>query len=115
MYYFTISRHHTIGWLVLEILVLNGGYIPPAPAVPANTRISVRLKCVQEHSSPPGSTLPLPTQALGRPPNKILLWLRQMRAGKMPSAEKMDHATKDYSGANRQHAAPPPRNNFTSS
>ena len=29
-----------------EILVLAGGTIPPAPAVPASTRISVRLKSV---------------------------------------------------------------------
>ena len=29
-----------------------GDAIPPAPAVPASTRISARLKCVQEHSSP---------------------------------------------------------------
>ena len=35
-----------------EIPVLVGGAIPPAPAVPASTRISVRLKCVQEHRSP---------------------------------------------------------------
>ena len=35
-----------------EILVLAGGAIPPAPAVPTSTRISARLKRVQEHSSP---------------------------------------------------------------
>ena len=36
---------------LVEILVLVGGAIPPAPAVPASTRISARLKRVQEHSS----------------------------------------------------------------
>ena len=35
-----------------DILVLAGGVIPPAPAVPASTRTSARLKRVQEHSSP---------------------------------------------------------------
>ena len=35
-----------------EILVLVGGAMPPAPAVPASTRISARLRRVQEHSSP---------------------------------------------------------------
>ena len=34
-----------------EILVLAGGGILPAPAVPASTRIFARLKYVQEHSS----------------------------------------------------------------
>ena len=34
-----------------EILVLVGGAIPPAPAVPASTMISTRLECVQGHSS----------------------------------------------------------------
>ena len=34
-----------------EIVVLVGGAIPPAPAVPASTNISVRLKRVQEDSS----------------------------------------------------------------
>ena len=33
------------------ILVLAGGAILPAPAVPASTRITARLKRVQEHSS----------------------------------------------------------------
>ena len=32
--------------------VLAGCAILPAPAVPASTRISARLKCVQEHVSP---------------------------------------------------------------
>ena len=38
-----------------EILVLVGGAILPAPVLPASTRISARLKCVQECSqfSPP--------------------------------------------------------------
>ena len=35
-----------------EILVLVGGAIAPAPAVPATTRTSAWLKSVQEHSSP---------------------------------------------------------------
>ena len=34
-----------------EILVLAGGAITPAPAVPARTSILVRLKLVQEQSS----------------------------------------------------------------
>ena len=36
---------------VAEILVLVGGAIPPAPAGPASTRISARLKRVQGHST----------------------------------------------------------------
>ena len=39
-------------FILAEILVLAGGTIPLAPAVPASTRISARLKRVQEHSSP---------------------------------------------------------------
>ena len=35
-----------------EIIVLAGGAIPPARAVPASTRIFARMKCVQGHSSP---------------------------------------------------------------
>ena len=35
-----------------EILVLAGGAFLSAPAVPASTRISARLKRVQAHSSP---------------------------------------------------------------
>ena len=38
-------------FILAEILVLIAGAIPPAPAVPASTRISARLKHVQEHSS----------------------------------------------------------------
>ena len=37
---------------LVDILVLDGGVIPPAPAVPASTRISARLNRVQEHTSP---------------------------------------------------------------
>ena len=37
-----------------EILVLVGGAIPPAPAVPASTRIPARLQRVQGHVSPQG-------------------------------------------------------------
>ena len=37
-------------FILAEILVLAGGAIPPAPAVPAITRISARLKRVQEQS-----------------------------------------------------------------
>ena len=47
-------------FILAEILVLAGGVIPPAPAVPASTRISARLKRVQKHSSPanvPSGTL----------------------------------------------------------
>ena len=36
--------------ILAGILVLVGGAILPAPAVPASTRISARLKHVQEHS-----------------------------------------------------------------
>ena len=32
--------------------MLAGGATPPGPAVPGSTRISARMKCVQEHSSP---------------------------------------------------------------
>ena len=35
-----------------EILELIDGSIPPAPAVPASTRVSAKLKYVQEHSLP---------------------------------------------------------------
>ena len=35
-----------------EILVLIGGVIPPAPAVPASNMISARMNRVGEHSSP---------------------------------------------------------------
>ena len=35
-----------------EIVVVVGGAIVPAPAVPASTRVSSRLKRVQGHSSP---------------------------------------------------------------
>ena len=35
-----------------DILVLDGGTILPAPALPASTRISARLKRVQGHGSP---------------------------------------------------------------
>ena len=45
------SRTH---FSLAAILVLAGGVIPPAPAVPFSTRVSDRLKRVQEHSSPPG-------------------------------------------------------------
>ena len=38
--------------ILAEILVLVGGAILPAPAVPASTRISARLERVQEHTSP---------------------------------------------------------------
>ena len=33
-------------FILAEILVLAGGDILPAPAVPSSTRISVRMKCV---------------------------------------------------------------------
>ena len=38
--------------ILAEILVLVGGAIPPAPAMPDSTRISARLKRIQGHSSP---------------------------------------------------------------
>ena len=34
-----------------KTLVLVGGVIPPAPAVPASIRISARMECVQGRSS----------------------------------------------------------------
>ena len=37
---------------IAEILVLVGDAIPPAPAVPASTGISARLKRVLAHRSP---------------------------------------------------------------
>ena len=40
-----------------EILVLVGGAILPAPAVPASTLITAGLKRVQEHSAPVNMTL----------------------------------------------------------
>ena len=41
----------TLGSLA-QILLLAGGVIPPAPPVPASTRISDRLKRVQGHVTP---------------------------------------------------------------
>ena len=38
-----------------EILVLAGGTILPAPAVPVSTRVSGRLRCVQGAARPPSS------------------------------------------------------------
>ena len=38
-------------FILAEILILVGDVIPLAPAVPASTRISDRMKCDQEHVS----------------------------------------------------------------
>ena len=38
--------------ILAEIMVLAGGVVPPAPPVPASTRVYARLKRVREHSSP---------------------------------------------------------------
>ena len=45
-----------------EILVLVGGAIPPAPAVPSNTRISARMKRVVGHKSPVSMAPALPSR-----------------------------------------------------
>ena len=60
---------HLVSNHLAEILVLAGGAIQPAPAVPASTRISAGLKRVQEHSSPvnmPAVRMIGPLAAAGR-------------------------------------------------
>ena len=52
-------------FILAEILELTGGAIPPASAVPASTRVSPRMKRVQEHSSPVKVITPLAWLQLG--------------------------------------------------
>ena len=68
---------------------MAGGTVPPAPAVPASTWISARLKCVQGHSffqlGPHAPHLSRTLRPLGTPAQSLHLFWPLQTCGRLPS------------------------------